>query len=347
MNNEIKYSFCEKNLMILPFISLKREPEKIIQREWKMINGEIANIKVVGGQYGVPQIFELDVLLALFNIAFKNSNNSFANIFNTITFTYQELSEEIGYSQYSGKVKFLLKRSIEKINETTIYNNKNSFFNAKLNKYTHGFGDGISCRIFKNYCSYKEKGCQKQIVVIDDSFMDNIKNNYYSSYDYEKYKNLKSSIAKRLYLMITALGMDQSKFLTYKTLADYLILDYSEPTKKRYTTHLINKAIEELVEANIIKSFERDRGKGVNIYFKDLISDYIWGELSKLQISWEELIWLTQNTSKEYLVGVLKYINYKQTVKKEKIKNIKKYFLSAFNFYNQKDFKKWNIDEFL
>lgn len=28
MNNEIKYSFCEKNLMILPFISLKREPEK-------------------------------------------------------------------------------------------------------------------------------------------------------------------------------------------------------------------------------------------------------------------------------------------------------------------------------
>lgn len=241
MNNEIKYSFCEKNLMILPFISLKREPEKIIQREWKMINGEIANIKVVGGQYGVPQIFELDVLLALFNIAFKNSNNSFANISNTITFTYQELSEEIGYSQYSGKVKFL----------------------------------------------------------------------------------------------------------TYQTLADYLILDYSEPTKKRYTTHLINKAIEELVEANIIKSFKRDRGKGVNIYFKDPISDYIWEELSKLQISWEELIWLTQNTSKEYLVGVLKYIDYKQTVKKEKIKNIKKYFLSAFNFYNEKDFKKWNIDKFL
>lgn len=332
-----QYNFCETNIILLPLISLKREREDVIERKWISIDGKESYIKIIGGETGVLQIFELDLLLALFSLNQKNGNGKF-NKTKNIVFTYQDLAKEIGYSDYSGKVKLLIEKSLKRLNEITIYSD-NTFYNSNTNNYMNKYTNGCSFRLFNNYITYAEPRCSKVLIELDNFFLTNVKNGYYSNYNYEKYKKLKLSVSKRLYLIINALKINKSKYLTYQTLADYIGLDYSK-SEKRYAVDLINRSMQELVEENIIKGFEKIRGKGVNIFFEDYVSGNIVEELNKLKISWEELTWLTQNTSKEYLIGVLKYINYKQTVKKEKIKNIKKYFLSAFNFYNEKDFKK-------
>ncbi|WP_242865012.1 replication initiator protein A, partial [Clostridium botulinum] len=57
-------SINESNLMVIPFISMKKTKVKVLERYW-ISNGVRRGIKVVGsGEHGCPTIAELDVLLA-------------------------------------------------------------------------------------------------------------------------------------------------------------------------------------------------------------------------------------------------------------------------------------------
>ena len=375
------HSFNETNLMTLPFISLKRKRENIIERSWKKSNGEIVSIKVVGSaEFGVPQIFELDVLLALFRIHLKNNNNGFykdkidnkTEIPARIHFTYKELSDEVGYSEISGRVKTLLERSIKKLNETTIYNSF-AIYDAEEKNYVSMFKGERSCRILKNYASYSQADYKRQYgklinpreikemqyVEIDDFFLINMCNNYYKIYDYEKYKSLKSSVAKKIFLILSTWSKGESKFLKYATLVDYIGLDYDTSTERRYAVSQINKALEELVQIDFIDGYEKTRGEGVKLVFnkrvtdlkkyKDLIKNEfdLMAELRRVGIEWDEMSQLSKYTTEEYLIGVLKSIKYKQEVKKEPIKDLKKYFLSAFNINNNPNYIKWDVRDFL
>lgn len=373
------HSFNETNLMTLPFISLKRKKIQSFERSWQKSNNEIVSMKVVGGESGVPQIFELDVLLALFRIHLRNNKNGFyknkvtnkTNIPARIYFTYLELSKEVGYSRYSGKVKKLLENSIKKLNETTIYN-KFAIYDAEEKNYVSVFKGEKSCRILKNYASYSKEDYKRQYgklmnpheikemqyVEIDDFFLINMCNNYYKIYDYEKYKSLKLSVAKKIFLILSTWSKNDSKFLTYQTLADYIGLDYTK-SEKRYTVDLINRSMKELVEINFIEDYEKIRGEGVNIIFnkrkfdiktyKDLITNEfeLMAELRRVGIEYDEMSFISKYTTQEYLIGVLKSIRYKQEVKCEIIKDVRKYFLSAFNLDNNPNYIKWDVREFL
>ncbi|MGV2640097.1 hypothetical protein GNF86_01395 [Clostridium perfringens] len=373
------HSFNETNLMTLPFISLKRKKIQSFERSWTKSSNEMVSIKVVGGEEGVPQIFELDVLLALFRIHLRNNKNGFyknkitnkTDIPARIYFTYLELSKEVGYSRYSGKVKMLLERSIKKLNETTIYN-KFAIYDAEEKNFVAVFKGEKSCRILKNYASYSKEDYKRQYgklvnphevkemqyVEIDDFFLINMCNNYYKIYDYEKYKSLKLSVAKKIFLILSTWSKNDSKFLTYQTLADYIGLDYSK-SEKRYTVDLINRSMKELVDINFIEDFEKIRGEGVKIVFnkrkndlnmyKDLIKNEfdLMAELRRVGIDWDEMSFISKYTTEEYLIGVLKSIRYKQEVKGEIIKDVRKYFLSAFNFDNNPNYIRWDVREFL
>ncbi len=197
-----------------------------------------------------------------------------------------------------------------------------------------------------------------QYVEIDDFFLINMCNNYYKIYDYEKYKNLKLSVAKKIFLILSTWSKNDSKFLTYQTLADYIGLDYSK-SEKRYTVDLINRSMKELVDINFIEDFEKIRGEGVKIVFnkrkndlnmyKDLIKNEfdLMAELRRVGIDWDEMSFISKYTTEEYLIGVLKSIRYKQEVKGEIIKDVRKYFLSAFNFDNNPNYIRWDVREFL
>ncbi|MEG1309834.1 MAG: replication initiator protein A [Bacilli bacterium] len=368
------HGFNETNLMTLPFISLKRKKIDSFERTWKKSNNEIVSIEVIGGKNGVPQIAELDVLLALFRIHLKNNKNGFfknketkiTKIPQRIHFTYTELAKEVGYKDNSGFVKKKLETSIKKLNETTIYN-KYAIMDAEQGKYISTFKGEKSCRILKNYTSYTKEDYKKendgklmnpyqvkdmQYVEIDDFFLNNMCNNYYKIYDYQKYKGLKMAIAKKIFLILNTWSKGNSKNLTYQVLADYIGLDFKEKKDQYYAIKQINKAMEDLVEVGYIDGFKTLRNTGVNIIFnqfkldadnyKHLFkkSEEVLAELRSLGIEYDEMEDLAKKTSPQYLVGVLRRIRYKKEVKGEHIEDNKKYFLSAFS-------SKWDVKQFL
>ncbi|MBS4893805.1 MAG: replication initiator protein A [Veillonella parvula] len=356
------HSFNETNLMTLPFISLKKKEEKVIERSWKKSNNEIVSIKVVGGEHGVPQIAELDVLLALFRIHLKNNNNGFyknnktleTQIPKKINFTYALLARELGYKQNGGALKKKLEKSIRKLNEVTIYT-KFAILDAKSGEYISKFNGLESCGILNSYCSYSKedykrmnngqtlspyKMIENQSIEIDDFFLNNMCNNYYKVYDYEKYKELKMGIAKKLFLILSTWSKGNSKFLTYQVLADYIGIDFKE-TKDIYNAkYQIKKAVNELVSIGYIDGFEERKGEGIEIIFnkrklmsanyKDmfLTENEMIGELRQIGIDYDEIGLIFRNNDPEYIAAMLRMMREK-TDKGERIKSKRDYFLSA------------------
>lgn len=364
----------ETNLMTLPFVSLKRKSESTIERVWKKSNNEIVSMKVVGGEFGVPQIAELDVLLALFRIHLKNNKNGFLKNKETnqlkipqkIHFTYSTLADELGYKTKSGSLKKKLERSVKKLNEATIYN-KFAILDAEKGEYISSFKGEESCRILKRYKSYSKENYKKengklmnpyeikdyQCVEIDDFFLNNMCNNYYKIYDYEKYKGLKMAIAKKIFLILNTWSKGNSKFITYQVLADYIGLDFKEKKECYYAIKQINKAMQELVDVNYIDNFEILRNKGVNIIFNQYKLDKdnykhlfknpndIVPELRKYGFEYEEIGKMIEKESLDYIIGVLRSLRYRLETNGESKTNLKKYLLSAF------EKEKWDVKEFM
>lgn len=371
--------FNETNLMTLPFISLKRKSEQSITRSWRKSNNELVSLEVVGGKDGVPQIAELDVLLALFRIHLKNNKDGFTqqkyksnnkkitktDIPKRIHFSYFELAKEVGYAKYGGKQKEALEKSIRKLNETTLYN-KFAIFDASKGEFISTFKGVKSCRILENYSSYveteykREKGKKLkpnqikdyQYVEIDDFFLTNMCNNYYKIYDYEKYKELKSAVAKKIFLILSTWSKGDIKILSYDTLVNYIGLDYKTTKEQNYARDLINRAMKELQNVGYIDSFKKKKKEGVEIIFNQRsidIKNYkhmfntpteVMAELRSFGINYDEMPEITKKVSEKYLVAILRNIRYNIEVKGLNIKNKRQYFLSALR-------EKWEINQFI
>lgn len=353
----------ETNLMTLPFISLKRKKVSSFERIWARSNNEIVSMRVVGGEDGVPQIGELDVLLALFRIHLKNNKHGFLKEKDTnkvqipqkINFTFTQLAKEMGYKEMSGALKRNLDKSIRKLNETTIYNNF-AIMDITEGQYCYGFKNRKSCRILKNYNSYEMSAYKKmngklanpyevkdlQYVEIDDFFLNNMCNNYYKIYDYEKYKELKMSVSKKIFLILNTWSKVNSKYLTYQTLADYIGLDYKEKKDQYYAVKQINNSMKELVDIGYIDDFEVIRNKGINLIFNQkrldaenykkyfLTENEMIGELRQIGVDYEDIIRVFRENDNEYIAAMLRMMRIKVD-KGERIKNKKEYFLSAVN----------------
>lgn len=364
----------ETNLMTLPFISLKRKVEPTIERVWKKSNDEVVSMKVVGGEHGVPQIAELDVLLALFRIHLKNNKNGFFKNKDTnqlkipqkIHFTYSMLADELGYKTKSGFLKKKLEKSVKKLNETTIYN-KFAILDAEKGEFVSKFKGEESCRILKRYKSYSKEDYKRengklmnpyeikdyQCVEIDDFFLSNMCNNYYKIYDYEKYKGLKMAIAKKIFLILNTWSKGNSKFITYQVLADYIGLDFKEKKEQYYAIKQINKAVQELVDVGYIDSFDILRNQGVNIIFNQYKLDQanykhlfknpneIVPELRQYGLEYDEIGKLMEKESTDYVIGVLRSLRYRLEAKGENKTNPREYLLSAFGKV------KWDVKQFM
>ncbi|MGL5647856.1 MAG: hypothetical protein ACRDDY_08390 [Clostridium sp.] len=370
-----EYGFNETNLMTLPFISLKRAKEMELTRSWFKSNNEEVTLKVVGGsRHGVPQMAELDVLLALFRIHLKNNrflfeknnDNGKVTIPARINFTFSKLAEELGYKTYGGFLKAKLEKSIQKLNETTIYT-KFAIYNAEEGEFVSSFKGEKSCRILKSYATY-EKDIYKrehkgellspyeiqdyQYVEIDDFFLNNMCNGYYKVYDYEKYKGLAMSISKRILLILSTWSRSSSKFITYQVLCDYIGLDYIDKKQQYYANSQIKKAMKELVDIGYIDDFEEEKNRGINIIFnrkklntstfKNLYNteSEIFDGLREYSLDIRDVGYILNNFDDKYVAAVLRCLKHKCS-KGEIKNNISNYVMSAFGK------TKWDVKEFL
>lgn len=365
-------SINETNLMTLPFIWLKRTKVPSFTREWKRSNGEIVSMEVVGGKEGVPQIAELDVLLALFRIHLKNNKNGFyrnktakkAHIPQRIHFTYLGLANELGYKVMGGALKKKLEKSIKKLNEATIYN-KFAIMDAEKKKYITTFKGEKSCRILKNYTSYekethlREEGrllnpqeiLDYQYIEIDDFFFNNMCNDYFKVYDYEMYKLLKMNISKKLFLILSTWSKGASKFLTYQVIFDYVGLDVKDKKELYFQVSQVKKAMEEYKKIGYIEDYNERKGEGIEIIYNRKKLDtnnyknlYISenecvAQLREYGIEYEEMNDVINSCGLEYVSALLRSMKYRLK-KKDTINNTRKYILSAVKDgnYNLKDF---------
>lgn len=386
INIKENQSFNESNLMTLPFISLKRKRVPEINRFWIKDGQEVA-LKVVGGaKYLCPTIYELDVLMALFKIHSENidnkievltsktvdengevltSKNCVTNMPQKINFTYRRLAKEMGLSGFGKATKERLEKSILCLNECTIYSTL-SIRDQELGEYVIDFDGCESSRILKNYKSYsvsKRKISNKKLldpakieenqsVEIDNFFYKNLCNNFLKIYDYDIYKSLKSSVAKKLQLILTQWSKSYEKYIKFQTLCDYIGLDCDTKEEIYYSNKQLKIALEELKLIGFIQEYSFIN-QGVNLVFnitskekavglhKYTTDEEIVSRLREIGIDYDEITEYCRLDTMPYVAGLLRYID--DRIKMGFVDDVKKYTQKGLP-YGRYDVNKYMIE---
>lgn len=364
-NEEIKtisiksnQSIAESNLMLLPFVSVQNTNVKILKRTW-ISNGIERGLVVKGSvDLGVPTTKDLDTLLALFrimirNIGFKYEYNVSTNTANfdspKVNFTFSELAKEMGYNKFSGQIKNIIEKSLNRLNETTIYSTlKGSIRDSEKGEYITEFNGEESFRIIcdlKMYSYSRIKASGQKVgnpefvkentsLTIHNFFFKNICNNYFKIYDYSKYLELKLGISKKLFLLLNQWSHGHEKYLTYQVMYDMLGLEIKNKTDVYYHNKQIKKAFNELVKAKFIDGFKEKKSKeGVNIIFDakltngaKLLDKYttdssVVAKLRELGITYDDITRYYRLDNQDYVRGLLRYYEFQlennKIVKKE------------------------------
>ena len=370
-------SFNESNLMTLPIFSLKREKVSRIERIWKRGDEEVGLIVEGSATRGCPTIYELDVLMALFKIMSKTMNNKIevteenkvTNMPKVINFTYRKLAKEMGFKKFGSSTKKRLENSIKCLTEATIYSNL-SFRSQDEGKYITTFSGEESCRILKKYKSYsvtRQKRMKEnllspkqieehQSVEIDSFFFDNLCNNYFKLYDYNKSMQLKKGISKKLLLILTQWSHGYEKYINMQTLYDYIGLDFDATgdlkKQKFYYNKKIKEALDELIEVKFIQSYKFEVNKGVLLDFnatgkklargldKYTNDNDVVGRLREIGVEYEDINKYCRLDTMEYISALLRYVDDKES--KGEIKNIKNFVYKGLP-YEKYDVEKYKV----
>lgn len=385
INIKESQSFNESNLMTLPFISLKRKRVDQINRVW-VRNGQEIGLKVVGGEFKCPTIYELDVLMALFKIQAKNMNNKLeiltsnaevkngevltskykiVNMPKVIKFTYRGLAKEMGLSGFGKSTKQRLEASIKCLNECTIYSTM-AIRDHEQDEYIIDFNGVESSRILKNYKSYsitKWKKAKKKLldpakveeyqsVEIDDFFFKNLCSNFLKLYDYNTYKTLKSSVAKKIQLILTQWSHGYEKYIKFQTLYDYIGLDTNTKNELYYANKQLKIALEELKQVKFIEDYFYI-SEGVNLVFNNNLNaknrnldkynneNDIVGRLREIGIDYDDIVKYCRADTIDYISALLRYVDYR--LEKGYIDDVKLFTLKGLP-YRRYDVEKYMAD---
>lgn len=361
----------ESNLMTLPFVSLKRKKVLTLERTW-IKDGNEVGLKVVGsGDNGCPTMYDVDVLLALFRILTRSIDNKYAMTNNkvefpkVINFTYRELAKEMNMS-FSGNIKKRLEKSIKTLNETTLYSTF-AFRNQEEGKYVKTYKGEESFRILKKYKAYsieerKRNGDKlanardiksETSVEIDDFFFNNICNNYFKLYDYNKYVTLTSNIAKKMLLILTQWSHGYEKLLNIKTVYDYVGIDIESKKDEYYYNAEIKKALEELKEVGFIQDYVFNVGESIRFIFnatmleeskgfdKYLDDNSVVHRLHELGVSFNDITKYCRMDTMSYISALLRYTDHR--VAKGTVVDTKK-FIQAGLPYGKYDVSDYEIN---
>lgn len=346
INAKPSQSFNESNLMTLPFISLKRTKESILKRKWIRNNVEVELTVKGSTDLGCPTIYEMDVLMALFKIQLKNmdnkivvsSDNKVENMSDTINFTYRELAKEMGLKGFGKKTKERLENSIKCLVETTIYS-KQAVRNQIEGEYVSTFEGEESARIISKYKKYSvttrklenknllspEEIKESQSIKIDKFFFDNIVGNYFKLYDYDKYKTLKNSIAKKMLLILTQWSHGNEKYIKLQTLYDYLGIVIETKQEEYYWNRRIRAAIDELKQVKFVQECSFNADNGINLVFNTTVREKNKGldkyktdaeivcRLRELGVDYDDITKFCRMDTMSYVAALLRYIDHRQS----------------------------------
>lgn len=372
INAKPSQSFNESNLMTLPFISLKRKKEPVLNRKWIRNNVEVELTVKGSADLGCPTIYEMDVLMALFKIQLKNmdnkivvsSDNKVENMNDVINFTYRELAKEMGLKGFGKKTKERLENSIKCLVETTIYS-KQAVRNQVVGEYVSSFEGEESARIIAKYKKYSittrkienkellspEEIKENQSVQIDKFFFDNIVGNYFKLYDYDKYKTLKNSVAKKMLLILTQWSHGYEKYLKLSTLYDYLGIELETKQEEYYWSRRIKEALEELKAIKFIQEYNintdygitlvfnttlREKNKGLNKYKTDA---EVVCRLREIGIDYDDITKHCRLDTMSYVAALLRYVDDKDS--KGQIDDIFKFTIKGLPYgrYDVSDYE--------
>jgi hypothetical protein len=359
----------ESNLMTLPFISLKRKKEKTISRKWIKGDQEVG-LKVVGGELGVPTMYDLDVLLALFRLLIKSIDNQYilkdnkVDFPKRIHFTYRKLAKEMGFKNFGSGIKERLENSLNTLNETTIYSTF-AFRNQEEGQYVKTFKGSKSCGILCDFQSYSVEeqkinnsklASPKQIeesqsIEIDDFFYNNMCSNYFKLYDHEKYIQLKSNIAKKLLLILTQWSSSYEKYITMQTIYDYVGIDIPDKKTEYYYNGEFKKALEELKNIKFIQDYVFKVGEGIIFIFnvtgkikskgldKYKTDAEIVARLREIGVTYEDINKFVKMDTSSYISAMLRYVD--DRYNRGLVDDLLRYTQAGlpYNRYDVKDFE--------
>jgi hypothetical protein len=360
----------ESNLMTLPFISLKRKKEKILDRKWIKGDQEVG-LKVVGGERGVPTMYDLDVLLALFRLLIKSIDNQYllkdnkVDFPKRIHFTYRKLAKEMGFKNFGSGIKKRLEDSLSTLNETTIYSTF-AFRNQEEGKYIKTFKGSKSCGILCDFQSYSieeqkinndgKLASPKQIeesqsIEIDDFFYNNMCSNYFKLYDHDKYIQLKSNIAKKLLLILTQWSQGFEKYIKIQTLYDYVGIDVLDKDAEYYYNNEFKKALKELQRVGFIQDYTFKSNEGITFVFNvtgkikskgldKYNTDFeIVSRLREIGVEYNDITKFYKMDTESYISALLRYVD--DRVERGLVDDQLKYTLKGLPYgkYDVKDFE--------
>ena len=254
----------------------------------------------------------------------------------TIHFTYRGLAKEMGLKGFGKTTKDRLEKSILCLNECTIYSTL-AIRDQEQGEYIVDF-DGIeSSRILKNYKSYnitKWKKANKKLldptkveefqsIEIDDFFFKNLCNNFLKLYDYSIYKQLKSSIAKKLQLILTQWSHGNEKYIKKA-------LDELKGVKFIQDYNLINEGVNLVFNTTgLIKE------KGLNKYTTD---EEIICRLREIGVSYDDITKHCRLDTMGYVGALLRYVDYRH--KKGYVDDIFKFTIKGlpYGVYDVEEF---------
>lgn len=361
----------ESNLMTLPFISLKRKKEKTISRKWIKGDQEVG-LKVVGGERGVPTMYDLDVLLALFRLLIKSIDNQYilkdnrVDFPKRIHFTYRKLAKEMGFKNFGSGIKERLENSLNTLNETTIYSTF-AFRNQEEGKYIQTFKGSKSCGILCDFQSYSieeqrinngKLASPKQIeesqsIEIDDFFYDNMCSNYFKLYDHDKYIQLKSNIAKKLLLILTQWSSSYEKFLNIQTIYDYVGIDVPDKKTEYYYNCEFKKALEELKKIKFIQDYIFKVGENITFIFnvtgkikskrldKYKTDAEVLARLREIGVGYNDITKYCRLDTVSYISALLRYVD--DRIERGLVDDPLKYTQAGLP-YNRYDVKEFEIE---
>lgn len=252
-------------------IAIQNSRPTIMKYIWNDSKGNERGVEIMGSPItGVPGEYEYNVLMSLFYLYSKQNNQltilngSVKNLSPEIYFNLKEVARVLGIKNIGGSSLKKIKEAIDNLTTTTV----TEIYENSLYKSDAGV------QIEKKYhiLEYTEIETNKSVeghritgkVVINRFFFENLCNSYFKIIDYESYINLKSIIARRLYLILSKWRNERSSmYLKYETLYNRIPLTEGENFKKNQN---IRNAAKQLINIGFLVGIEPDR-EGINFKF--------------------------------------------------------------------------------
>jgi len=265
----------EGNLAEYPFFSYRRGYKReITQKAYKI--GEI-NLPdgrkevrefTVAAPMGMPTAYYQDVLMGILRIGTRDKN-----LTDKIYFTLYEVAEIIGSKRHEKKIKQSLIRLL-----ATTYFAKNTVIvkgeksEDKLKTvWEKGFHIFDEFEYLGGSETNKRLSRGNTYVKFNSFFVENFINQYYKYIDYDKYKEIETPLAKKIYLYLEKKRFEKSSYeINIEKLARVIPVEAKTKTEIR---RRLKETGESLINKNIIKNYKTIKDNIIYYFGKQIKED--------------------------------------------------------------------------